>query len=318
VDVEKVIALRDRDEAQALLGVHDQHVRRIREAAGVTIVARDGQVKIRGERRGVERAQRVIAGLLATFRGGRGITASRVTEMLGADPAGSAAGDAAPPKHPVPVLRAAEPKTPGQGRYVAAMAAHDIVFSVGPAGTGKTFLAVAQALENLRSGRVRRLVLVRPAIEAGERLGFLPGDVQAKVNPYLRPMYDALNSLLEFGQLRKLMEAEIVEICPLAYMRGRTLDDAFIILDEAQNTSSDQMKMFLTRMGLRSKIVVTGDVTQIDLPSGRVSGLVEVKGFLRDVPGIAFCYLTKEDIVRHPLVQSIVEAYEAFERRGKR
>jgi phosphate starvation-inducible PhoH-like protein len=315
--VEKVIALRDRDEAQALLGVHDQHLRRIREAAGVTIVARDGQVRIRGERRAVDRAHRVITGLLASFRGGRGISASRVTEMIGAE-SGASKEPAALKPPSVPVIRAAEPKTPGQGRYVAAMEGHDIVFSVGPAGTGKTFLAVAQALENLRSGRVRRLVLVRPAVEAGERLGFLPGDLQAKVNPYLRPMYDALNSLLEFGQLRKLMEAEIVEICPLAYMRGRTLDDAFIILDEAQNTSSDQMKMFLTRMGLRSKIVVTGDITQIDLPTGRVSGLVEVKSFLRDVPGIAFCYLTKEDIVRHPLVQSIVEAYEAFERRGKR
>jgi phosphate starvation-inducible PhoH-like protein len=315
--VEKVIHLKDRDEAQALLGVHDQHLRRIREAAGVTIVARGGVLRIRGERRAVDRANRVVTGLLESFRDGRGISASRVTEVLGAE-AQAAKGDDAPKPPPVPLIRAAEPKTPGQGRYVEAMRTHDIVFSVGPAGTGKTFLAVAQALENLRSGRVRRLVLVRPAIEAGERLGFLPGDVQAKVNPYLRPMYDALNSLLEFGQLRKLMDAEIVEICPLAYMRGRTLDDAYIILDEAQNTSSDQMKMFLTRMGLRSKIVVTGDVTQIDLPAGRMSGLVEVKSFLRDVHGIAFCYLSKEDIVRHPLVQAIVEAYEMFERRGKR
>ena len=314
--MEKVIALKDRDEAQALLGVNDQNLRRIREAAGVTIVARDGQVRIRGERRAVERAHRVVTGLLASLRDGMEVSASRVTAMLGASADG---GDktAAKPLD-VPVLRAADPKTPGQARYVEAMRAHDIVFAVGPAGTGKTFLAVAQALENLRSNRVRRLVLVRPAIEAGERLGFLPGDVQAKVNPYLRPMYDALNSLLEFGQLRRLMEAEIVEICPLAYMRGRTLDDAFIILDEAQNTSGEQMKMFLTRMGLRSKIVVTGDVTQIDLPSGRTSGLVEVKGFLRDIRGIAFCYLGKEDIVRHPLVQAIVEAYESFERRGRR
>ncbi len=314
--MEKVIPLKDRDEAQALLGVNDQHLRRIREAAGVTIVARDGQVRIRGERRAVERAHRVVTGLLASLRKGSEISAGRVTSMLGA---AAESGVRPPPKPPeVPVLRAADPKTPGQRRYVDAMRTHDIVFSVGPAGTGKTFLAVAQALETLRSGRVRRLVLVRPAIEAGERLGFLPGDVQAKVNPYLRPMYDALNSLLEFGQLRRLLEAEVIEICPLAYMRGRTLDDAFIILDEAQNTSGEQMKMFLTRMGLRSKIVVTGDITQIDLPSGRTSGLVEVKSFLRDIRGIAFCYLTREDIVRHPLVQAIVEAYESFARRGKR
>lgn len=317
--MEKTIALKSRDEAQALLGVNDQHLRRIREAAGVTIVARDGQLRIRGERRSVDRAYRVVAGLLASLREGQEVSASRVTAMLGASAEGADREGRTAPKRPeVPLLRAAEPKTPGQARYTEAMREHDIVFAVGPAGTGKTFLAVAQALENLRSGRVRRLVLVRPAIEAGERLGFLPGDVQAKVNPYLRPMYDALNSLLEFGQLRRLLEAEVVEICPLAYMRGRTLDDAFIILDEAQNTSGEQMKMFLTRMGLRSKIVVTGDVTQIDLPSGRSSGLVEVKGFLRDIRGIAFCYLGKEDIVRHPLVQAIVEAYESFERRGRR
>jgi phosphate starvation-inducible PhoH-like protein len=318
--VEKIIPLRDSDETRALLGVQDQHVRRIREAAGVTIVTRGGALRIRGERRGVERAHRVLTTLLASLRQDGAVSEAGVTELLDRDAGRGGATERTDDagRFIAKPVREAEPKTPGQARYVEAMRANDIVFAVGPAGTGKTFLAVAQAIEALRAGHVRRLVLVRPAIEAGERLGFLPGDVQAKVNPYLRPMYDALNSLLEFGQLRKLMEAEIVEICPLAYMRGRTLDDAYIILDEAQNTSSDQMKMFLTRMGQRSKIVVTGDITQIDLPSGRVSGLVEVKGLLRDIPGIVVCYLTKQDIVRHPLVQKIVEAYEAFEKKGKR
>jgi len=202
------------------------------------------------------------------------------------------------------------PQSEGQRRYLEDIDRNDVVFSIGPAGTGKTFLAVAKAVEALRQGAVRRLVLVRPAVEAGERLGFLPGDIQAKVNPYLRPIYDSLNTFLEFGQLRRLIDADVVEICPLAYMRGRTLEEAFIILDEAQNTTSEQMKMFLTRMGRRSKIVVTGDITQIDLPSEKPSGLVEVRTLLRGIPGIAFSFLTPADIVRHPLVQKIVDAYD--------
>ncbi len=216
------------------------------------------------------------------------------------------------PATPGAVFRTAEvaPKSEGQGKYLEDIGRNDIVFSIGPAGTGKTFLGVAKAVEALRAGKVRRIVLVRPAVEAGARLGFLPGDIQAKVNPYLRPIYDSLNTFLEFGQLRRLIDTDVVEICPLAYMRGRTLDEAFIILDEAQNTTSEQMKMFLTRMGRQSKIVVTGDITQIDLQPGKPSGLVEVQGLLQGVPGIAFSYLTKADIVRHPLVQRIVDAYE--------
>jgi phosphate starvation-inducible PhoH-like protein len=186
----------------------------------------------------------------------------------------------------------------------------DIVVAIGPAGTGKTYLAVARAMASFKKGEVRKIILCRPAVEAGERLGFLPGDYQEKVNPYLRPLYDALNGFLEYQQLKRLMETEIVEVVPLAYMRGRNLDNAFMILDEAQNTTSEQMKMFLTRMGQNSKIVVTGDITQIDLPMGKVSGLVEAQSILTHIPGIAFCYLTRADIVRHPLVQSIVDAYE--------
>jgi phosphate starvation-inducible PhoH-like protein len=206
-------------------------------------------------------------------------------------------------------------KSEGQLKYLEDIDRNDIVFAIGPAGTGKTFLAVSKAVQALKEGRVRRIVLVRPAVEAGEKLGFLPGDIQAKVNPYLRPIYDSLNTFLEFGQLKRMIDADVVEICPLAYMRGRTLDEAFIILDEAQNTTSEQMKMFLTRMGTKSKIVVTGDITQIDLNPGKPSGLIEVKDLLRGIPGLAFAYLSKADIVRHPLVQKIVDAYEHHRRR---
>ncbi len=206
-------------------------------------------------------------------------------------------------------------KSDGQAQYLKDMGENDIVFAIGPAGTGKTFLAVARAVEALKAGKVRRIVLVRPAVEAGERLGFLPGDIQAKVSPYLRPIYDSLNTFLEFGQLKRLIDTDVVEICPLAYMRGRTLDEAFIILDEAQNSTSEQMKMFLTRMGSKSKIVITGDITQIDLNPGKTSGLIEVRDLLKGIPGIVFTYLTKADIVRHPLVQRIVDAYEHHRRR---
>ncbi|MEW6025864.1 MAG: PhoH family protein [Planctomycetota bacterium] len=206
---------------------------------------------------------------------------------------------------------AVKARTEGQNSYLKCLQENDIVIAIGPAGTGKTYLAVARALVSFKKGEVRKIILCRPAVEAGERLGFLPGDYQEKVNPYLRPLYDALNSFLEFQQLRRLMENEIVEVVPLAYMRGRNLDNAFMILDEAQNATSEQMKMFLTRMGQNSKIVVTGDVTQIDLPFGKTSGLVESQSVLAHIKGIAFCYLTRADIVRHPLVQCVVDAYEA-------
>jgi phosphate starvation-inducible PhoH-like protein len=202
-------------------------------------------------------------------------------------------------------------RTEGQGNYLKELNNNDIVIAIGPAGTGKTYLAVARALMALKKNEVRKIILCRPAVEAGERLGFLPGDYQAKVNPYLRPLYDALNSFLEYQQLRRLIDTEIVEVVPLAYMRGRNLDNAFMILDEAQNTTSEQMKMFLTRMGQHSKIVVTGDITQIDLPPGKVSGLVETQSVLAHIKGITFCYLTRADIVRHALVQSVVDAYES-------
>ncbi|MBC7321006.1 PhoH family protein [bacterium] len=205
------------------------------------------------------------------------------------------------------------PKTPGQKRYVDTMRNYDLVFAIGPAGTGKTYLAMAMALVALKNKTVARIILTRPAIEAGERLGFLPGDLQEKVDPYLRPLYDALYDMLEVEKIQKYMERGIIEVAPLAYMRGRTLNDAFVILDEAQNTTPEQMKMFLTRMGFGSKYVVTGDITQIDLPSDRESGLIQAQRILKDVEGLAFVYLTEQDVVRHDLVQRIIKAYNIYE-----
>jgi len=208
------------------------------------------------------------------------------------------------------------PRTPVQDAYVQAMRDHPLVFAIGPAGTGKTYLAVAMAVRMLRDGVVKRIILTRPAVEAGEKLGYLPGTYEAKVNPYLRPLYDALADFLEIGQLRKYAENDVIEVAPLAYMRGRTLSHAFIILDEAQNTTPEQMKMFLTRMGQGSRVVVTGDVTQIDLPRTVVSGLVHAAKVLEGVPDIGFAFFRKEDIIRHPVVQRIVDAYERERERG--
>ncbi|MDW8367361.1 MAG: PhoH family protein, partial [Abditibacteriales bacterium] len=207
------------------------------------------------------------------------------------------------------------PRTVGQKRYVEAIRRNDLVFGIGPAGTGKTYLAVAMAVAALKAKKVARIILTRPAVEAGERLGFLPGDLQEKVDPYLRPLYDALYEMLDMEKAQKYLERRIIEVAPLAYMRGRTLNDSFIIMDEAQNTTTSQMKMFLTRMGFGSKVVVTGDVTQIDLPSGKISGLNAVREILAGVPGIEFIYLTDHDVVRHKLVQRIIQAYELYERK---
>ncbi len=208
--------------------------------------------------------------------------------------------------------RVIQPKTANQTAYVNEILAHDLVFAIGPAGTGKTFLAVAVAVAHLLEKKVYKIILTRPAVEAGEKLGFLPGDMQEKVNPYLRPLYDALYHMLDYEKVQKLLEKEIIEIAPLAFMRGRTLSDSFIILDEAQNTTPEQMKMFLTRIGPGSKVVVTGDITQIDLPFGKTSGLVQARDILRDIRGIRFCYFTDKDVVRHSLVQLIINAYSRY------
>jgi phosphate starvation-inducible PhoH-like protein len=315
--VERHIPLEDREEAQRLFGPYDAHLKAIREKTGAQVVVRNGAIRIRGNRVQAEQAYRAFLKIKEAMDHRGALGEGDLERIL--DPEAGRKG-AAPSAQGflARVFRreaAAAPKSDGQKAYLDAIERNEIVVAIGPAGTGKTFLAVAKAVEFLRSGAVRRIVLVRPAVEAGERLGFLPGDIQAKVNPYLRPIYDSLNAFLEFGQLQRLIDGDVVEIVPLAFMRGRTLDEAFIILDEAQNTTSDQMKMFLTRMGAASRIVVTGDVTQIDLPPGKVSGLVDARELLRGIPGIEFVYLTRADIVRHPLVQRIVDAYE---QRGRR
>jgi phosphate starvation-inducible protein PhoH and related proteins len=311
--MERSIPVGGREELTKLFGTYDRNLKEIKKATGVDVTVRNGDLHIRGTRAAVDKA--VSAFLrLKEINAPTPEDVHSLFESL--KPHRGGGGDKA--AMPGNIFRSAvqvDAKSEGQMKYLQDIDQNDIVFAIGPAGTGKTFLAVSKAVEHMKAGRIRRIVLVRPAVEAGERLGFLPGDIQAKVNPYLRPIYDSLNTFLEFGQLQRLITADVVEICPLAYMRGRTLDEAFIILDEAQNTTSEQMKMFLTRMGRSSKIVVTGDITQIDLTPGKPSGLIEVKELLKGVPGIAFAYLTKADIVRHPLVQKIVDAYEHHRRR---
>ena len=309
--MERSIPVDGREELTRLFGTFDRNLKEIKKATGVVVTVRNGNIHVRGTRIGVEKASAAFGRLKEIGNPQPEDVASLFEEVKAAprDGARTVPGSIFRPGIEVGA------KSEGQGKYLQDMDQNDIVFSIGPAGTGKTFLAVSKAVEHLKASRVRRVVLVRPAVEAGERLGFLPGDIQAKVNPYLRPIYDSLNTFLEYGQLKRMIDTDVVEICPLAYMRGRTLDEAFIILDEAQNTTSEQMKMFLTRMGRSSKIVVTGDITQIDLPPGKPSGLIEVKELLKGLPGIAFSYLSKADIVRHPLVQKIVDAYEHQRRR---
>jgi phosphate starvation-inducible PhoH-like protein len=268
----------------------------------------------------VEAAAAALERMLETVRGGRPLGAGDVEEIVRGAGGGAQAGvGGRVGRVKLETFRPGvytEARTAGQARYIRAMVKHELTFCIGPAGTGKTFLAVAVALSHLKSGEYRRIVLARPAVEAGERLGFLPGDMYAKVNPYLRPLYDSLGSLMDAQTVRKYLDAELIEVLPLAFMRGRTLEDAFIILDEAQNCTGSQMKTFLTRMGVGSRIVVTGDITQIDLPDRSACGLLDVIGRLRGVPGVAVVELGEQDIVRHALVRDIVKAYERGPRVG--
>jgi phosphate starvation-inducible PhoH-like protein len=325
------IQLKDKDELLQVLGSCDEHLKLIRRRLGIKAVIQGLTVKLSGSKNAVTQAQLVLERLTQMVRACIPVDSQTVTHLLTrgtpeqpeqslAQTGGINSSHAATMAHPLPVspMRCFKPLTKGQEQYVKTMEENPIVFSIGPAGTGKTYLAVGMAIEALRAGKVRRIILARPAVEAGERLGFLPGDYHAKVNPYLRPLYDALYSLLEFEKVRSLLDTQVIEVVPLAYMRGRTLEDAFIILDEAQNTTSAQMKMFLTRMGRNSRLVVTGDITQIDLPPGKLSGLVEARMLLRGIDGIAFSHLTTKDIVRHPLVEKIVAAYERRERRQRK
>ncbi|MFH1022963.1 MAG: PhoH family protein [Planctomycetota bacterium] len=274
-------------------------LRDIRAEYGVRIMARGGMVKVIGPERDARAAAAALEKRLAAPET---VHDSRAGNGFEDVPAGNGIG-------PLPRGRVIRPRTEGQRHYLSALAERDLVFCIGPAGTGKTYLAVAQGVFWLHQARVKRLILVRPAVEAGEKLGFLPGDLREKVDPYLRPLYDALYDLLDFDTVRRYTDRNIIEVAPLAYMRGRTLEDAFIILDEAQNCTRKQMKMFLTRMGERSRTVVTGDVTQVDLPSGEKSGLVDAMEVLEGLEAAAFVGLTHQDVVRHALVKAIVEAY---------
>jgi phosphate starvation-inducible PhoH-like protein len=306
---EATIPLVDTHRVLSLFGARDQHVRTIRDALGVSITHRDGEIRVAGEESAVAQATAALNQLTSQLERQGEIAALEVADVL-ARVTGKQAGAGAPAVDAIQAARRITPRTPGQARYIESIRRHDITFAVGPAGTGKTYLAVAVAVEALKQHQMRKIVLVRPAVEAGESLGFLPGDLHAKINPYLRPLLDALHEMLDYDQMKKYMEQDVIEVVPLAYMRGRTLNEAFIILDEAQNTTIAQMKMFLTRMGQGSKIVISGDTTQIDLPRPSASGLIDALSRLRDIEGIQVVQLNKSDIVRHRLVQDIVRAYE--------
>lgn len=308
---ETKIVFADNGQAAEILGYQDKYLRLIENALKVHLIARGDELTISGDDR-VAAAQKVFKHLQTLAADGIAISPLTVNYALAAlkDDNTDIASLLTHTIYTTPRGKTIKPKSFGQWQYLKAIDEHDIVFAIGPAGTGKTFLAVLKAVTALKKRQVARLVLARPAVEAGEKLGFLPGDMQDKVNPYLRPVYDALDEALGVDQAQKLLDRNIIEVVPLAYMRGRTLDDAYIILDEAQNTTPQQMKMFLTRMGQGSRAVITGDITQIDLPAGQTSGLIEAERRLRDIDGLAFCYLTKVDVVRHPLVQKIIEAYD--------
>jgi phosphate starvation-inducible PhoH-like protein len=311
------LTLDSRDEAVLLFGPRDQYLRTLRDALGVRIVARGDSLQVTGNEASVEQAERVITQLRQIVARHGKLKPEDVNTVLDVVRSGGdrldaqTLGSREPGRH-------VRPRTDGQARYVRAMMENDLTLCIGPAGTGKTFLAVGMAVTLLKQGQVKKIILVRPAVEAGERLGFLPGDIVAKVNPYLRPLFDSLNDMLEPDQVKRYMDSDIIEICPLAFMRGRTMNQAVMILDEGQNTTVPQMKMFLTRMGNGSKIIVTGDVTQVDLPRQTRSGLADAATRLKEIDGVATIYLTEQDIVRHPLVQQIVRAYEEDKPRKKK
>ncbi|MCF6158232.1 MAG: PhoH family protein [wastewater metagenome] len=308
---QNTVIVENDEEASILYGSQDRHLRLVRDAFQVQLVARQGLLKLEGEKEQVDSSREVLNKLLEIVRTTGRLDLEDVEQVI-VDVKNEAGGEV--PSRLIDVFQRGtfiKPKTEGQARYIEAIRKNDLVFCIGPAGTGKTYLAVAMALSFLKSNRVRRIVLARPAVEAGEKLGFLPGDIKAKVNPYLRPLYDAIADMMDIGHVKKYLESDIIEILPLAYMRGRTLNESFIILDEAQNCTVKQMKTFLTRLGTKSRVIVTGDITQVDLPSGELSGLIDVQERLMNIDNISFVYLTKADIIRHKLVQDIVDAYEA-------
>ncbi len=306
--IESTVSVSNAENLLLLLGTKDQHLKQIRSAIPANISARDGKILVQGDEDDVIKVTAILEELRSRLRRTGMLNAEQVLQVIRR----VTNGDEALSTEPIDVGggRTIHPRTRGQAEYVAAIRDHALVFCAGPAGTGKTFLAVATAIEALHAQRIRKIVLVRPAVEAGESLGFLPGDLQAKINPYLRPLLDALSEMMDFEPMRRYMDEDVIEVVPLAYMRGRTLNEAFVILDEAQNTTVSQMKMFLTRMGEGSQVVVSGDPSQIDLPPHTKSGLIDALSRLRKIEGFASVTLTGADIVRHRLVQEIVKAYD--------
>jgi phosphate starvation-inducible PhoH-like protein len=303
------------DGAESLFGTYDENLKHLESQFGVRIRTAGSELIVEGDPADVTRAEKVLEQLTSLMRGGYRLAKGDVktaAQLVAQDENVELADYFLRSSTKTSGKRQVVPKSVTQKRYLDAIEQYDIVFGIGPAGTGKTYLAMAQAVSFLLAKRVSRIILARPAVEAGEKLGFLPGDLQEKVNPYLRPLYDALYDMIEMERVERLIERGTIEVAPIAFMRGRTLNDAFVILDEAQNTTSEQMKMFLTRLGFGSKAVITGDVTQIDLPTGRPSGLVEAMKVIGKVEGIAFVHFDDKDVVRHNLVQQIVKAYEAY------
>ena len=298
---------------ETLFGVHDQNIKYLESLLDVRIDARGQDVSIDGDPKDVETVQRILEDFSDLFKEGKHFTDKELREafaQIAEDRAFSLRDYFTKARFNPAGKKQVAPKSANQRKYIQAIQEKDVVFGIGVAGTGKTYLAVAMAVQALMQKQVNRIVLARPAVEAGEKLGFLPGDLQDKVDPYLRPLYDALFDLIDYERVTRLLEKRVIEVAPLAFMRGRTLSDAFIILDEAQNTTSEQMKMFLTRIGFGSKAVITGDVTQVDLPTGKRSGLIEAERILSQLEGIEFVYFTDKDVVRHKLVQMIIRAYE--------
>lgn len=317
---ERKIRIEDIDYTSILFGDFDENIKLIESTFGVDIVSREGEVRIIGEEPTISVVNKLILNLMQTIKKEKSLTVQQVRYGIDMISEGQEEEMKKLLDDVICVTasgKTLKPKTLGQKSYIDAIKNNDVVFGIGPAGTGKTYLAMAMAITAFKNNQVNRIILTRPAVEAGESLGFLPGDLQEKVDPYLRPLYDALFDILGLETYTKLMERGLIEVAPLAYMRGRTLDSSFVILDEAQNTTQEQMKMFLTRLGFGSKAIITGDITQIDLPKGKVSGLKKVTKILDGVKGISFSYLGKKDVVRHHLVQRIIEAYEKHENGNK-
>ena len=318
---EQIINFDRMEQAVALFGSFDENIKLIENQYSVNVISRGSDLKITGEAENVAKAVRAVNGLLLLINKGEALSEQNVRYVMGLVDEGGEDKLTAMTNNCICISskgKPIKPKTLGQEKYVDAIKGSTVVFGIGPAGTGKTYLAVAMAVNAFRAKEVNRIILTRPAVEAGEKLGFLPGDLQQKVDPYLRPLYDALFDMLGAENFQRYQERGNIEVAPLAYMRGRTLDDSFIILDEAQNTTPEQMKMFLTRLGFNSKMVITGDVTQIDLPDGKRSGLVEATKILKNVDDIKTIKFNEKDVVRHRLVQDLVKAYEKYEEARKR